>query len=76
MFSLIAAIAAPDIVEEANISRQAFCHKKIGLPKAQAFALKKTYAFSYSLENHVISDSLTMKVSQLIKKYSQFIDKN
>jgi len=34
------AIAEPDRVSKANISRQAFCHKEIGLPKAQALALR------------------------------------
>ncbi len=33
-------IADPDRVSKANISRQAFCHKEIGLPKAQALALR------------------------------------
>lgn len=36
----VSAIADPDIVEEVNISRQAFCDKEIGLPKAQALALR------------------------------------
>jgi len=33
-------IAHPDRVSKANISRQAFCHKEFGLPKAQALALR------------------------------------
>jgi hypothetical protein len=32
-------------VEEANISRQAFCDKEIGLPKAQALALRYSIAW-------------------------------
>jgi molybdopterin/thiamine biosynthesis adenylyltransferase len=36
-------IADPDRVEEANISRQAFCDKEIGLPKAQALALRDAF---------------------------------
>lgn len=39
------AIADPDIVEEGNISRQAFCDKEIGLPKAQALALRYSIAW-------------------------------
>jgi molybdopterin/thiamine biosynthesis adenylyltransferase len=37
------AIADPDRVSEANISRQAFCHKEIGLPKAQAKRVEICY---------------------------------
>ena len=39
------ALADPDIVEEANISRQAFCDKEIGLPKTQALALRYSIAW-------------------------------
>jgi len=43
------AIGDPDIVEKANISRQAFCDKEIGLPKAQALELRYTIAWGVDM---------------------------
>jgi hypothetical protein len=44
----LTAIADPDRVSDANISRQAFCDKEISLPKAQALALR--YAIAWGVD--------------------------
>ena len=51
-----------DVVEEANVLRQCFCYKEIGLPKAQTLALR--YSIAWGMEIKAITKRFNQKMVQ------------
>lgn len=51
-----------DVVEEANVLRQCFCYKEIGLPKAQTLALR--YSIAWGMEIKAITKRFHPKMVQ------------